>query len=84
MLSPTSLRRLNPRRTLAWAALAYAGLLAAGAVVGSEVALRSKTRRVKGAFVPVRRQGDALWLPALPETLPCPPAKRRVSRLSSS
>ncbi|WP_104990028.1 S9 family peptidase [Deinococcus sp. NW-56] len=65
----TRLRAVPPQRLLGWAALAYAGLLAAGAVVGSEVALRSKTRRVKGAFVPVRRQGDALWLPALPETL---------------
>jgi fermentation-respiration switch protein FrsA (DUF1100 family) len=63
------LRHVRKGRVLGWAALAYAGLLVAGAFVGAEITLRSRTRRVKGVFVPLGRRGSAVWLPASPETL---------------
>ncbi|EYB67471.1 hypothetical protein DEIPH_ctg040orf0035 [Deinococcus phoenicis] len=63
------LRSLSRRRVLGWAALAYATLLVAGALVGADITLRSKTRWVKGVFVPVGRRGNTVWLPASPETL---------------
>ncbi|BDP41073.1 alpha/beta hydrolase [Deinococcus aetherius] len=63
------LRHIRKRRVAAWAALGYAALLAVGAFVGAEITLRSKTRRVKGTFVPVGRRGNSIYLPASPETL---------------
>nr|WP_246363359.1 alpha/beta hydrolase [Deinococcus budaensis] len=49
--------------------MGYAALLGVGAFVGAEITLRSKTRWVKGAFVPVGRRGNSVYLPASPETL---------------
>ncbi len=57
------------RRHLGYAALAYTTLILAGAFLGAEIVLRSKTRWVKGDFVPVGRRGNKLYLPASPETL---------------
>ncbi|ANC70488.1 alpha/beta hydrolase family protein [Deinococcus radiodurans] len=69
---PNFLRRLKttPKRKLAlWAALGYSALVLGGALLGAEIVLRSKTRWVKGDFVPVGRRGNKLYLPASPETL---------------
>lgn len=63
------LRSWPRRRVLGWAALGYAAALLTFALVGAEITLRSKTRRVKGVFVPLGRRGNAVWLPATPETL---------------
>lgn len=63
------LRHLPKRRIATWGVLAYAALVIAGAFVGAEIALRSKTRWVKGVFVPVGRRGNVVYLPASPETL---------------
>ncbi|THF88059.1 alpha/beta hydrolase [Deinococcus sp. KSM4-11] len=63
------LRSVRKRRVLAWAGVAYAGLVLAGAFIGAEITLRSKTRWVKGVFVPVGRRGDDVFLPASVETL---------------
>ena len=71
-LLPSAFRLLHktPKRKLAlWAALAYTTLILAGAFLGAEIVLRSKTRWVKGDFVPVGRRGNKLYLPASPETL---------------
>ncbi|THF68108.1 alpha/beta hydrolase [Deinococcus sp. Arct2-2] len=68
-LGLASLRQIRKRRVLAWAAVAYAVALGLGTLAGAEITLRSKTRRVKGVFVPVGRRGNDIWLPALPETL---------------
>lgn len=57
------------RRHLGYAALGYVSLVIAGAFLGAEIVLRSKTRWVKGDFVPVGRRGNKLYLPASPETL---------------
>lgn len=65
----TRLRAVPPQRLLGWAVLAYAGVLAAGAVVGADITLRSKTRWVKGDFVPVGRRGNTVWLPTSREAL---------------
>lgn len=65
----TRLRAVPSQRLLGWAALAYAGLLGVGALVGADITLRSKTRWVKGDFVPVGRRGNAVYLPTSPETL---------------
>jgi len=66
---PDRLRHIRRRRALAWAALGYAALLGVATLVGAEITLRSKTRWVKGAFVPVGRRGTSVYLPASPETL---------------
>lgn len=66
---PDRLRHVRKRRVAAWAALGYAALLAVGAFVGADITLRSKTRWVKGTFVPVGRRGNSVYLPASPETL---------------
>ncbi|GHF33817.1 hypothetical protein HNQ07_000218 [Deinococcus metalli] len=63
------LRTIRKRRALAWAGAAYAGLVLAGALIGAEITLRSKTRWVKGVFVPVGRRGNDVFLPASVETL---------------
>ncbi|WP_288479997.1 alpha/beta fold hydrolase [uncultured Deinococcus sp.] len=63
------LRAVPPRRLAGWAALGYAAAILAGALVGAEITLRSKTRRIKGEFVPVGRRGGDVYLPATPETL---------------
>ncbi|WP_309572572.1 alpha/beta fold hydrolase [Deinococcus sp.] len=63
------LRTVRKRRALAWAGVVYAGLVLAGAFIGAEITLRSKTRWVKGVFVPVGRRGDDVFLPASVETL---------------
>ncbi|MFB9994051.1 alpha/beta hydrolase family protein [Deinococcus oregonensis] len=68
-LSLSSLGQIRKRRVLGWAAVAYAVALGLGTLAGAEITLRSKTRRVKGVFVPVGRRGNDIWLPALPETL---------------
>ena len=68
----TLLHRLKatPKRKLAlWAGLGYAALILGGALLGAEIVLRSKTRWVKGDFIPVGRRGNKLYLPASPETL---------------
>ncbi|MFC4426113.1 alpha/beta hydrolase family protein [Deinococcus navajonensis] len=68
----TPLERLKAtpkRRLAAWGLVGYGALLLAAAFVGAEITLRSKTRWVKGAFVPVGRRGNTVWLPASPETL---------------
>ncbi|MFC4637503.1 alpha/beta hydrolase family protein [Deinococcus hohokamensis] len=68
----TPLERLKAtpkRRLAAWGLAGYGALLLAAAFVGAEITLRSKTRWVKGAFVPVGRRGNTVWLPASPETL---------------
>ena len=57
------------RRHLGYAALGYVSLVIGGAFLGAEIALRSKTKWVKGEFVPVGRRGNRLYLPASPETL---------------
>jgi fermentation-respiration switch protein FrsA (DUF1100 family) len=64
-----ALGQIRKRRVLGWAAVAYAVALGLGTLAGAEITLRSKTRRVKGVFVPVGRRGNDIWLPALPETL---------------
>ncbi|WP_231881687.1 alpha/beta hydrolase family protein [Deinococcus puniceus] len=64
-----SVGQIRKRRVLAWGAVAYAVALGLGTLAGAEITLRSKTRRVKGVFVPVGRRGNDIWLPALPETL---------------
>lgn len=72
MTRPTILNRLKStrkRRIAGWAALAYTSVVIAGAFVGAEIAVRSKTRWVKGTFVPVGRRGNSVYLPASPETL---------------
>lgn len=62
--------KATPKRRIAgWAALAYAFVVVAGAFVGAEIAVRSKTRWVKGTFVPIGRRGNSVYLPASPETL---------------
>lgn len=69
---PSFLSRLNalPKRKIAkWAAFGYVALVISGAFIGAEIALRSKTKWVKGTFVPVGRRGNAVYLPASPETL---------------
>ena len=63
------LRAVPPRRLAGWAALGYAAAVLVGALVGAEITLRSKTRRIKGEFVPVGRRGGDVFLPATPETL---------------
>ncbi|MCD0157250.1 S9 family peptidase [Deinococcus sp. 6GRE01] len=63
------LLNVRKRRALGWAALAYAGVVLAGAFLGAEITLRSKTRRVKGVIVPVGRRGNSVFLPASAETL---------------
>lgn len=63
------LRRVRKRRALAWAALGYVALLGVATVAGAEITLRSKTRWVKGAFVPVGRRSNSVYLPTSPETL---------------
>ncbi|MVN86480.1 alpha/beta fold hydrolase [Deinococcus sp. HMF7620] len=63
------LRSVRKRRALAWAALGYAALVFAGALFGADITLRSKTRWVKGVFVPVGRRGNDIYLPAGSETL---------------
>ncbi|AKH16474.1 alpha/beta hydrolase family protein [Deinococcus soli (ex Cha et al. 2016)] len=63
------LLNVRKRRALGWAALAYAGVVLAGALVGADITLRSKTRWVKGVFVPVGRRGNEVYLPAGSETL---------------
>ncbi|GGL88764.1 alpha/beta hydrolase [Deinococcus aerolatus] len=65
----TRIRQINRRRALGWATLSYAVAVLAGAFLGAEITLRSKTRRVKGEFVPVGRRGNSVYLPASPETL---------------
>ena len=57
------------RRHRGYAALGYVSLVIGGAFLGAEIVLRSKTRWVKGDFVPVGRRGNKLYLPASPETL---------------
>lgn len=69
---PSILSRLNalPKRKIAkWGAVGYVAVVIAGAFIGAEIALRSKTKWVKGTFVPVGRRGNAVYLPASPETL---------------
>ncbi|WP_291426754.1 S9 family peptidase [Deinococcus sp.] len=70
---PTNLlHRLKstPKRKLAlWTGLAYATVVVAGAFLGVEIILRSKTQWVKGEFIPVGRRRNKLYLPASPETL---------------
>lgn len=68
-LSLPALSQIRKRRMLAWGAVAYAVALGLGTLAGAEITLRSKTRRIKGVFVPVGRRGNDIWLPALPETL---------------
>ncbi|KQR27835.1 S9 family peptidase [Deinococcus sp. Leaf326] len=63
------LRAVPPRRLAGWAALGYVGAVLLGALLGAEITLRSKTRRIKGEFVPVGRRGGDVFLPATPETL---------------
>lgn len=63
------LRHVRKRRVATWAALGYALLLGVATLVGAEITLRSKTRWVKGAFVPVGRRSNSVYLPASPETL---------------
>lgn len=63
------LRTVRKRRALAWGVLGYALLVLIGAFVGAEIAVRSKTRWVKGVFVPIGRRGNDVYLPASPETL---------------
>lgn len=69
---PSILSRLNalPKRKIArWGAVGYVVVVIAGAFIGAEIALRSKTKWVKGTFVPVGRRGNSVYLPASPETL---------------
>ncbi|RJF71325.1 alpha/beta fold hydrolase [Deinococcus cavernae] len=69
---PSILDRLHalPKRKIAkWAAVGYVAVVIGGAFLGAEIALRSKTRWVKGTFVPVGRRGNSVFLPASPETL---------------
>ncbi|PNY82278.1 alpha/beta hydrolase family protein [Deinococcus koreensis] len=69
---PSALARLQTirkRRALAWGALAYAGIVFAGAFLGAEITLRSKTKWVKGVFVPIGRRGNDIFLPAGVETM---------------
>ena len=67
---PSTGRRFKLRsKHLKYGLLAYALVVLAGAFVGAEIALRSKTKWVKGTFVPVGRRGNAVYLPASPETL---------------
>ncbi|WP_135229921.1 alpha/beta hydrolase [Deinococcus fonticola] len=69
---PSILERLHalPKRKIArWAAVGYVAVVIGGAFLGAEIALRSKTRWVKGTFVPVGRRGNSVFLPASPETL---------------
>ncbi|SMB94029.1 alpha/beta hydrolase family protein [Deinococcus hopiensis] len=68
-LSLERLRNVRKRRALGWAALGYTVALLAATLVGADITLRSKTRWVKGVFVPVGRRSNTIWLPALPETL---------------
>ncbi|MDV6373906.1 alpha/beta hydrolase family protein [Deinococcus arenicola] len=65
----TRIRQINRRRALGWAAFSYAVAVLSGAFLGAEITLRSKTRRVKGEFVPVGRRGNSVYLPASSETL---------------
>lgn len=65
----TRLNALPKRKVAKWAAFGYVAVVIAGAFVGAEIALRSKTKWVKGTFVPVGRRGNSVYLPASPETL---------------
>lgn len=72
MLELPAFERLKstPKRKLAlWAGVGYGLLLLTAAFVGADITLRSKTRWVKGTFVPVGRRGNSVYLPASPETL---------------
>lgn len=67
---PSSGRRFNLRpKHFGYAALGYVALIVIGAFVGAEIAVRSKTRWVKGVFVPVGRRGNDIYLAASAETL---------------
>ncbi|PTA68117.1 alpha/beta hydrolase [Deinococcus arcticus] len=63
------LRTIRKRRALPWLTLGYAAVVLVGALFGAEITLRSKTRWVKGVFVPVGRRGNEVYLPAGAETL---------------
>lgn len=60
-------RAASVPKLLLWSGLGYGAALLVASLIGSEILLRSKTHWVKGEFLPVRRRGDVVYLPATPE-----------------
>ncbi len=63
------LKATPKRRLVSWAVLGYGGLVLAGALLGTQILLRARTRWVPGEFVPVIRRGNDVLLPPSRETL---------------
>ncbi|MGY2894096.1 alpha/beta hydrolase [Deinococcus sp. UYEF24] len=69
---PSFFERLNAapkRRLVGWAAVGYGGLVLVGALLGTQILLRARSRWVPGEFVPVVRRGNDVLLPPSRETL---------------
>ncbi|WP_424951206.1 alpha/beta hydrolase [Deinococcus sp.] len=63
------LNRTPKRRLAGWAVLGYGGLVLVGALLGTQILLRARSRWVPGEFVPVVRRGSDVLLPLSRETL---------------
>ncbi|WP_407538190.1 prolyl oligopeptidase family serine peptidase [Deinococcus radiomollis] len=63
------LNRTPKHRLAGWAVLGYGGLVLVGALLGTQILLRARSRWVPGEFVPVVRRGNDVLLPPSRETL---------------